>query len=81
MVLPTQLDSESSEEEYEEEAEDVTKNMCEDTATKYITKGVTDYDATKSMVVENSESADHTRCKGIVVRSKVLVLCAKMCYL
>ena len=75
LVLPTQLDSDSSEEEIEEEAEDHTDHMCQATSSKYITKEVTDYDATKNKDITCCEGTDRTRRKGILVRSKILMLC------
>ena len=79
LVLPTQLDSDSSEEEIEEEAEDHTEHMCQAVSSNYITKGVTDYDATKNKDITCCEGTNMTRRKGIVVRSKILMLCVRMC--
>ena len=36
--------------------------------------------AAKSMVYEQHEGMDHTRCEGNMVRSEVLTLCLGMCY-
>jgi hypothetical protein len=79
LVLPTQLDSDSSEGEDEDEVEENTKKKCEATSSKYIGKEVSDYEGTKIMNRECRNSPKIAGRKGKTVRSKILTSCVRMC--
>lgn len=81
LVLPTQMDSDSSEEEHEDDTEEQAINECEAASTEYITRGVCDYDSMTYIKEKTSDGTNKAGQKGIMVRFNILMLCVKMCSL